>query len=125
MSVTFYGRTDDGTTVVALDLEDPAHLNLASGNARAFLLFLGLEPGEEPSGEVTLPEARRAVIRARATFHRHVGAFIREGSDTRRPGRCRVIASGIGPDYFAMRLDAFDSFLDVVAERGARSIWWA
>jgi hypothetical protein len=124
MSVTFYGRTDDGTTV-ALDIEDPAYLNLASGNARAFLLFLGLEPGDEPSGEVTLPEARRAVMRARATFDRHVRSFTREGSDTKRPGRCRVVTGGIGPDYFAVRLDSFEKFVNAVAEKGARSIWWA
>jgi hypothetical protein len=124
VSVTFYGKMADGETI-ALDLEDPAHLNLNNGNARAFLLFLGLEPGDEPSGAVTMPEARRAIIRARATFARHVGDFTREGSDTRRPGRCRVVAGGIGPDYFEMRLDSFEMFLNVVAEKGATSILWA
>jgi hypothetical protein len=63
-------------------------------------------------------------MRARATFDRHVGEFTREGSDTRRPGRCRVIEGGIDPDYFSMRLDSFERFLNAVAERGARSIWW-
>jgi hypothetical protein len=82
---------------------------MASANARAFLLFLRLEPGEEPSGEVTLPEARRAVMRARATFERKVGTFTRRGSDTRMPGRPRVIQGGVGADYFERRLDDFEA----------------
>ena len=124
MSVTFYGRRPDRETI-ALDLEDPAYLNMASGNARAFLLFLGLQPGDDLCGECTLSEARRAIIRARATFDRRVGGFTQGGSDTKRPGRCRVIAGGIGEGYFARRIDDFERFLNVVAEKGARSIWWA
>ena len=54
MSVTVDGA------VVALDFEtDPAHLNMANGNARSFLELLDLEPGDDLYGEVTLPEARR------------------------------------------------------------------
>jgi hypothetical protein len=124
MSVTFYGRTTDGA-VVALGIEDPAHLNLASVNARAFLSFLGLEPGAEPSGEATLPEARRAIIRARATFARKVGGFTREGSDTKRPGQCRVIMGGIDEGYLARRIDDFERFLNAAAVKGATTVWWA
>lgn len=124
MSVTFYGKMADGE-VVALDLEHRAYLNMASGNARAFLHFLGLEPGDEPSGEATMPEARRAVMRARATFDRHVGEFTRDRSDTKRPGGCRVIEGGIDEGYFARRIDDFERFGNAVAARGATTIWWA
>jgi hypothetical protein len=124
MSVSFYEMTADRRPV-ALDIDDCAHLNLASANARAFLLFLGIEPGDDLSGETTLPEARRAVMRARATFDRTVGGFVRQGRDTRRPGRCRVIQGGIDEGYLARRIDDFEAFLDAVAERGARSIYWA
>lgn len=124
MSVSFYGRGPNGKSV-ALDHEDPAHFNLSNANARAFLRFLVLEPGDEPSGEVGLPETRRAIMRARATFDRRVRGYTREGGDTKRPGRCRVIAAGIDAPYFARRLDDFERFLDAVAEKGARSIYWS
>jgi hypothetical protein len=109
-----------------LDHGDAAYLNLSNTNARAFLLlFLGLAPGVDLLGGVGMPEARRAIMRARATFDRRVARFTREGSDTKRPGRCRVIEGGIDEDYFQRRLDAFERFLDAVAERGARSVYWA
>lgn len=124
MSISFYGKKADGKAIM-LDLEDPAYLNMNSANGRAFLEFLGIEPGPEPCGEVTMSEARRAVMRARATFERTVGAHTREGSDTKRPGKVRVIEGGIGPEYFKLRLDSFEAFLNVVAEQGAISIYWA
>ncbi len=123
MSVSFYGLNPEDEPIM-LDFEDPAHLNLANGNARSFLLFLGLDPGEYLDGRVSMPEARRAVMRARATFDRHVGAFTREGSDRNRPGRCRVIEGGIHADYFWERLAMFERFLNAIAERGATSIYW-
>jgi hypothetical protein len=123
MSVTFHGRRADGTPI-ALDIEDVAYLNMASANARAFLSFLGIEPGEEPSGEVDMAVARRAVMRARATFDRHVGKFTREMSDTQRRGHCRVIEFGLDADYFERRLNDFEVFLDAVIERSATAIYW-
>lgn len=108
-----------------LHVDDAAHLNMASANARAFLQFLGIEPGDEPAGEITVPEARRAIMRARATFERHVGQFTREGSDTKRPGQCRVIEGAIDSGYLARRVDDFEHFLNAVVERGATSIYWA
>jgi hypothetical protein len=123
VSVTFYARRDDGTPI-RLDIEHPAYLNLASVNARAFLEFLGIVPGEEPSGEVSIHEARRAVIRARPTFERRVGAFVRLGSDTQRPGEVRVIVGGIGGEYFGRRLTDFERFLVVVTEMRATVISW-
>jgi hypothetical protein len=124
MSVSFYGKRADGEPVM-LDYEDPAYLNMASANARVFLLFLGLEPGEEPCGEVGMPEARRAVMRARATFDRRASQFTRPGSDTKRPGRVRVVQGGLDEDYLALRLDSFERFLGAVVERGATSVYWA
>ena len=123
MSVTFYGKTKDGRRI-ALAIEHPAHVNLASANARTFLEFLRIEPGPEPSGEVAMAVARRAIMRARATFDRRVGGYTREGGDEKRPGRCRVIAAGIDAAYFERRLDDFEGFLDAIAVRGAGSICW-
>jgi hypothetical protein len=124
VSVHFYGKTPGGEPIM-LDLEDPASLNMASANARVVLGLLGLEPGEEPSGEVSMPEARRAVMRARATFERRVESFTRSDSDTKRPGRVRVVECGVDHEYLARRIDDFERFLNVVVDKGATSIYWA
>jgi hypothetical protein len=54
-------------------------------------------------------------MRARATFERRVWRYTREDSDTKLPGRCRMIERGVGADYFETRLDDFETFLGVVA----------
>ncbi len=108
-----------------LDLEDPASLNMASANARVVLGLLGLEAGDEPSGAASMPEARRAVMLARATFERHADEFTRTGSDTKRPGRVRVVECGVDREYLARRIDDFERFLNVVVDKGAVSIYWA
>jgi hypothetical protein len=123
VSVTFYGMTADREHI-SLDLHHPAYLNLSSANARAFLLFLGLEPGPEPSGEAPLSEARRGIMRARATFARRVRGYTRKSSDTMRPGQCRVIEGGLDVAYFARRIDDFERFVDAVAAKGATLIYW-
>lgn len=124
VSVTFSARRADGSSI-SLDVDHPAFLNMSSANARAFLLFVGIEPGEEPAGEVSIHEARRAVIKARATFDRRVTAFVREPSDNQRPGQVLLIVGGIDEGYFERRLDDFERFLGVVGEMGATAIYWA
>lgn len=124
MSVTFFGRTADGSPI-HLDIEDPNHLNMSSANARTFLLFLGLDPGPEPAGEITIYEARRAIIRARATFERRVDAYVRGPSDTRQPGMVRVIVGGVDATWFERGLTDFDRFVAVVGEMGGTAIYWS
>lgn len=122
MSVTFYGTTIEGTRV-SIPPEHPRFLNLANGNACKFLLFLGL--GDALCGEVRLPEARRAIIRTRASFDRRVHAFTRDSSDFKRPGKARVLTRGIDQEYFERRLDDFERFIDFLAESGAIGVQWA
>lgn len=122
MSITFYGQRADGS-VIKLPLDHPAHLNLANGNAVSLLGLLGL--GHELQGEVSLPEARRAVIRARATFDRRAGGFTREPADSKRPGHARVIVAGIDTGYLDRRLADFERFILFVAEMGAVAVYWA
>jgi hypothetical protein len=124
MSVSFFGKTPDGRAI-HLDAGAPEHLNLSNENARAFLLLLGVEPGRVAFGEMTLPEARRAIIFARSTFARRVGGFTRSTSDVKQPGKARIIEAGLGPDYLAQRLDAFERFLRCVSVMGATSVGWA
>src|SRR5579864_7410744 len=125
MSVTFYGQTTDKHPVM-LDAEDPAHMNMANGNARLFLEMLRLDAGNlgfssgELMGETTLPLARRAVMYARATFDRRAPHFERpaEGWELAQNGGVRVITGGIDQDYLTRRLDDFERFLDAVAAKG-------
>lgn len=122
VSITFYGQRADGSTI-KIPLDHPAHVNVANGNAVALLGLLGL--GAELQGEVSLPEARRAVIRARATFERRAGGFTRDPADVKRPGHARVIVAGIDDNYLQRRLDDFDRLVMFVAEDGAVSVYWA
>lgn len=122
MSITFYGQRADGS-MIRIPFDHPAHLNVANGNAVALLGLLRL--GQELQGQVSVPEARRAVIRARATFDRRAGGFTREPADVKRPGQARVIVAGIDDNYRRRRVDDFDRFFTFVAEKGAVSIHWA
>lgn len=125
MSITFYGQKTDGAPIM-LDFEHPAYVNMNFANAYALFNLLGVHPGDDYlHGEITMPEARRAVIRARATFDRRAGGLTREGSDTKRPGRVRIIEGSMDEAYLARRLNDFENFLNVVAEMGATSIYWA
>jgi hypothetical protein len=123
VGVAFYGRRRDGSAVF-LDTEDPRWPNFSCANARAFLEFLRLDPGYGPDGEATLPEVRRAVMRARATFERQARRFTRASTETTRLGKCRVIVGGIDEAYLARRLDDFERFMNAVVERGAVAIYW-
>lgn len=122
MSITFYGQRADGS-MIRIPLDHPAHMNIANGNAVAVLTLLGL--GDEPQGEVSLPEARRAAIRARATFDRRADSFTRDLADLKRPGHARVIVAGIDDNYLRRRLNDFDRFLLHVAEEEAVAVYWA
>ncbi len=125
MTATFYGKTEDDKPIM-LDIEHPAYLNLNFENAYSLLGLLGLDPGMDYlHGEAKMPEARRAVMKARATFERRAPTFTREGSDTKRPGRVRITQGSIDENYLARRLDDFEQFLNAVAEKGATSIYWA
>jgi len=117
------------------DLTDPRSMNLANDNARAFLLFSGLDPGDDLCGEAPLPEVRRAIIRARATFRRRVAAFTRpqevvygrprvgdDGAVELRP--VRVWSAGIDEDYLARQLDRLEVLVAALAERGATPLGW-
>lgn len=140
MSVTFNGyRKDfdhgcDGDVMRCVkrpDAEDDiVGFNLANGNAVRFLRFLGFP--SDPDGIVTIADARRAVIRARATFDRTVGQHTREASSS---GHLvidgvthldipRVHEAGIDESYFARRLDEFAKLIEDVANEGATHIGW-
>ena len=103
-----------------------ADMNMSNMNALAFLALLNIPSGDENGlcGSVTIPEARRAIMFARNTFERHVDGLTREDSDTRKPGQCRVIETGIDREYFERRLNDFVNFVEAQAIAGADEISW-
>jgi hypothetical protein len=118
------------------DLADPRNVNLANLNARAFLVFLGVQDQREGLyGEVPIPEVRRAIIRARATFHQRARSFVRgseivhgkprvnhDGTVELRP--VRVWVGGIDEEYLMRQLDTLEVLVGELAERGATHLGW-
>ena len=130
MSVTFSGMirtSEEGVRFQGTGVEDTDEngFNLANGNARLFLEFmLPYMDHIELYGQVPISDARRAVIKARATFDRHVDDYTREASDTKLPGKIRVIEAGVDRDYFARRMEGFAELVERLAKAGATHVTW-
>jgi hypothetical protein len=118
------------------DLADPRSVNLANLNARAFLVFLGVQDaGEDLYGNAPIPEVRRAIMRARATFHQRAHAFVRrceivhasprvnhDGTVELRPVRVHI--AGIDEEYLMRQLDRLGVLVEALAGRGATHLGW-
>lgn len=112
--------------------------SLANANARQLFGLLGIE--FDCCGEIGLPEARRAVMVARATFARRAGGFTREPVSEPKGRGMRLVREGnvvrieqdgpaffeggIDEDYLASRLNHFAAFVEAAAEAGATGITW-
>lgn len=122
MSVTYSAvRYVDGRPV-AVDL--PAvEMNLANGNAYALAAALGVAaPNDYYYGSFTLPEARRALMRA---LNVDTSPHLRPASDTKSPGRMRVITQGLDAERMEGYLARFDRLIQAAAAAGADRIEWA
>lgn len=102
MSVTFYA-------VGPKNIEGP---NFANSNAAVMLDLLRL-PSGELSGQVTLPEFRRAIIYARATIDRRAGKFTRP--EETGPN---WLSFGIDADGIKRRLELLAAFAQEAAAAG-------
>jgi hypothetical protein len=130
MSISLYAQRADGSAIM-LEFTHPAYVHWANINAGAVLGLLGFVDPETGRGlwdaeSVPLPEARRAIIRARATFARRHARFTRatEIGIAAATGPL-VFSGGIDADGLSVRLDAFERFVRTVAEMGAVAIYWA
>jgi hypothetical protein len=124
---------------VHLDDDDPRAFQLNVGNAAAIWPLLGLplvDGHVPPGGEVSVPEARRALMRARARFERVAPTLVRpveiehgapcpqeDGTIELRP--LRFLCFGLDEDGLAARLDRFERFVEAIAERGATHVAWS
>ena len=122
MSVTFYASRDEVDSGVKYYMERITGPNWSNMNARAMLAFLGME-NDEPNGltgAVSIPEARRAVIKARALFEKRAPKFARETID-----EGNFISVGLSVENIEYRLDDFERFVGDAEKAGAKSIYWA
>lgn len=129
MGVEFSGQmtNEQGGVAVRLGLtyEHPAFLSFSLANARAVFGLLML-PFDGAYGECTMPEARRAIMQARARFERNAPAHTREGGEEPpRSNRPRVIRGGLDEDGLRERLDRFEAFVDTMARMGADRLVWS
>ncbi len=121
-----------GTGVESVENDDAPSLNLGNDNAVSLLGVLGLST--DCWGQVTLPEARRAVMRARA--RKSLSAFERstetlhgaprvndDGTVELRPIRCHGF--GLTEDGLRDRVERFAYFIEVAAARRATTITWS
>lgn len=113
-------------------------LTLANVNAAAFLTLLDID-SEYLVGELTIAEARRAIMGARARFDRVAPVLVREGVELVTPRGTKVRADGVveltggGSRGFVGSLELetlrgyvqrFSVFVEAAARGGASSVSW-
>jgi hypothetical protein len=120
-----------GSGVEEVPQTDGERLNFANANGIALLRALRL--GMAYTGDITIAEARRAIIRARAGS---LEPFVRleekligkpvvraDGAIEARP--VRMHSAGLDVDGLKSRLDAFEAFVGASEARGAKMIHWS
>ncbi len=123
MSVTYAAVCTVNDRPMLVHLPAAVEMNLANGNAAALAAALGITAPNDPYlGSLTLPEARRALLRARNV---DTTPHLREASDTKRPGCVRVIVQGLDAERMANYLDRFERLIEAAAAAGADRIEWA
>jgi hypothetical protein len=120
-----------GTGIDGEVVSDRPELNWANANAAIILRVLGLP--DEPYGKAAIPEARRALVRARNRSD--LTGFVRAEEviygQPRYDGAAvelrpvRGIVFGLGEEDIAERLRAFADFVEASVTTGATEISWA
>jgi hypothetical protein len=121
-----------GTGIERNELDDRPSVNWNNGNAQAILAALGVP--FEYGGEMTIADARRAVMRARARTD--LTPFTRpekvvygrprvneDGSVELRP--LRMFGGGLDTESVHRHIEQFARFVEESASRGATTITWS
>lgn len=119
-----------GSGVEEVPTTDGPSLNFANANGIAILRALRL--GMAYSGDITIADARRAIIRARAgklepfvrLEQKLIGAPIERSPGVIEARPVRSWDAGLSVEGVASRIDAFAAFVEASAERGAKNIRW-
>ena len=104
-----------GTGVESFERDLGPSLNMSNSNAYALLAVLGLPL--EPNGEISIPEARRALMKARSRSS--FNQFTREPESGNR-----FWDAGFGTDDIEERLDRFENIINHAVEHGGKNIRW-
>jgi len=90
------------------------------GNAAAMFALLARPPMEYERGEMSIPEARRAIIWA-------VNTLDARGASLTRPTEShgRVVVAGLSVAGIANRLQDFREFVEAAEKAGAEAIRWS
>lgn len=110
-----------GTGVEAYAMATTPQLNFSNLNAEALLRTLGVK---QPSyaGEMTVAEARRGVMRARA--RKSLEPFVPTADWAAVFGGPRYIVPGQTAEHVRERVERFAKFVELSAELGAKKIRW-
>jgi hypothetical protein len=124
-----------GTGVATYSERNEPTLNVANDNAHRLLELLRLAtPDGDLMGEVTLPEMRRALMRARNTFDQRAPSLTRapstlRGHRTRDDGThalmTRATVGGLSEARLAEYLTALECLCAYAQAHGATVIQWA
>jgi hypothetical protein len=106
MSVDIYGKRADGTPIM-LGYEHPRNLNMNNVNARVVMELLELPCDEGCYGEADIHTVRRAIMKAKALFHR------------------RVVHPSISKAYVQHKLTKLSETVETLGGMGATVIYWA
>ncbi len=120
-----------GSGIEEVVTDDRPEVNYSNGNAHLLLEVLGLEA--EPCGSMTIPEARRAVMRGRS--RRDLSDFERPSEVEYGPPRdngkgvvelrpLRFLDVGLSSEDLRRRVDCFSALVEESAKRGATEISW-
>lgn len=108
-------------------VETGEELNLANVTAIALAGLLRIDLGGVLGlcGEITIPEARRAVMVARATFARTAPQHAVAASSGRGTRGARYHDVGVDEERLRDRLEAFARLVEAAASAGATHIVWS
>jgi len=122
--------TCKGTGIEYAEVDDAPFMNLSNDNAAIFFAILGVQGSSH--GEMSLPEARRALMRASS---RDLSKY--ERPEKKLHGKPQEVEPGVVDmrpvKYWEMGLDQkklqayiqrFAQFLHEVSQRGAKKIRW-
>lgn len=110
-------------TMHRLGYNHPDFFELNYGNAVAFFGLLGWT--FEPVGSRTVAEARRAIMGAKARFDRTAPLHTREGSDTKDPGRARIVRGPLNEEGLRTRLERFEKLVQWLIDIEADRLVWS
>ncbi len=115
MSIDFYGKISPVRPGWVTELV----------NARAFLELLELQPTEDLQGELSVHDARRAVMKARALFDLKVNKHTREEQEGHGARGARFFEGGLSRERLQEYLERFAALVEVYASAGCTHIYWA